>query len=546
MVTPTRDHIAPDGEGSFPSALLGAQLSHLHRYFEVSCNAAPDAIALESGSEWLTYRQLDESANQLAHLVADRVRPGERVGILLPRSTGMYVALLAVQKAGATFVPIDAAAPAERVAYITEDAGLALLLSSSDFSTASQQAGCPVLELDTMAGELEHAPVERPELTEEPDPSCYVIYTSGSSGRPKGVEVAQSSICNFIEVVRELYRVSPNDRVYQGMSLSFDFSIEEIWPTWAAGATVVAGPSDDRSLGDGLARFLTERDITMLYCVPTVLASIQPGLPCIHTLVVGGEACPAELVERWSRPGLRMLNTYGPTEATVTATAAELEAGRPVTIGRPLPSYHVVLLNDELNPVPDGDVGEICIGGPGVARGYVNRPDLTAERFLDYPRITGGGRLYRTGDLGRMQPDGEIAYLGRIDSEVKIRGRRVDLGEIDSLLLEDDAVAAAATALLPQGELAAYVTRRGTHPAVSQPDDAELVTRLHQGLCSRLPAYMVPTYLEVIDELPLMASGKVDRPKLPTPTRGRLVTSDAPHVPPFTPLQRQIAAVWAD
>jgi non-ribosomal peptide synthetase-like protein len=524
-------------------AVAGQRQRRLHRYFEASCDAVPDAIALETESEWLTYRQLDERANQLAHLVAGRVSPGERVGILLHRSTETYVALLALQKASTTFVPIDPAAPAERVAYISADAGLALLLSSSETSASAHAVGCQVLELDAVAEELEHAPVERPAIAEESDPSCYVIYTSGSSGRPKGVEIAQSSICNFIEVVRGLYQVSPIDRVYQGMSISFDFSIEEIWPTWAAGATLVAGPSDHRSLADGLAQFLAERDVTMLYCVPTVLASIQAEVPGIHTLVVGGEACPAEIVERWSRPGRRMLNTYGPTEATVTATVAELKAGQPVTIGRPLPSYQVVLLDDDQNLVSDGEVGEICIGGPGVARGYVNRPDLTAERFLNHPLITGEQRLYRTGDLGRMLPNGEIVYLGRTDSEVKIRGRRVDLGEIDSVLLEDDAVAAAATVLLAQGELAGYVTRRG---ARSEPDDAAVVTRLHEALRNRLPPYMVPAFLEVIDELPLMASGKVDRSNLPAPTGGRLITSEAPHVSPSSPLQQQMVAIWAE
>ena len=453
------------------------------------------------------------------------------------------MALLALQKAGTTFVPIDPLTPAERVAYISADAGLMLLLASVETSSAARAADCPVLELDAVADELDQAPAGRPEIIEEPDPSCYVIYTSGSSGRPKGVEVAQSSICNFIAVTRELYRVSPTDRVYQGMSISFDFSIEEIWPTWAAGATLVAGPSHDRSLGEGLAQFLTSRHVTILYCVPTVLASIQAELPRIHTLVVGGEACPGELVERWNRPGRRMLNTYGPTEATVTATVADLKPRRPVTIGRPLPSYRVVLLDDDLNPVPDGEVGEICIGGPGVARGYVNRPELTAERFLDNPPALTEQRLYRTGDLGRVLPDGEIAYLGRADNEVKVRGRRVDLGELDNLLLEDEAVAAAATTLLPHGELAGYLTRRSGWP---EPDNAALVTRLHKALKNQVPPYMVPAFLEVLDELPLMISGKVDRSKLPSPAGGRLITSDGPHEPPSSPLQQQIAAIWAD
>src|SRR5690606_27086013 len=281
------------------------------------------------------------------------------------------------------------------------------------------------------------------------DPVCYVIYTSGSSGRPKGVAVAQSSICNFIDVVPRIYDVRPTDRVYQGMTVSFDFSIEEIWPTFAVGATLVVGPTDSRKLGAELADFLDERGVTVLYCVPTLLATIPRDLPRIRNLLVGGEACPGQLVERWSRPGRRILNTYGPTEATVTATWCELRPGRPVTIGRPLPTYSIVLLDEERNLVPDGEVGEICSGGPGVARGYVGRPDLTADRFIEHALAPPGGRLYRTGDLGRITEYGEIEYLGRADAEVKIRGHRVDLGEIENVLLEDPDVAEAVAALVP-------------------------------------------------------------------------------------------------
>ena len=234
---------------------------------------------------------------------------------------------------------------------------------------------------------------------------------------------------------------------YQGMTIAFDFSIEEIWPTWAVGATLVAGPNDRRRLGAELADFLDRARITVLYCVRPCWRH-RPGRARIRSLLVGGEACPAQLVERWSRPGRRMLNTYGPTEATVTATWGELRPGRPVTIGRPLPTYTVLILDERGEPVAAGAVGEICIGGPGVARGYVGRPDLTAERFITHPLAPAGGPLYRTGDLGGSTADGEIEYLGRADAEVKIRGHRVDLGEIESVLLEDRGVAEAVAAMV--------------------------------------------------------------------------------------------------
>ncbi|MEV5706358.1 Pls/PosA family non-ribosomal peptide synthetase [Actinoallomurus sp. NPDC052274] len=519
-----------------------SRVRRLHRFFEATCDATPDAVALECDGERLTYRELDERANRLAHhLIHQGIVAGDRVGILLHRSTVMYVALLAALKAEATFVPIDPSAPPDRVAYMAKDSELKVVLSSSHQGALAAEAPCPVLELDALGPAPADLPASRPTPGGDVDPVCYVIYTSGSTGRPKGVEVAQSSICNFIDVVSEVYGVRRTDRVYQGMTIAFDFSIEEIWPTWAVGATLVAGPTDARRIGTGLAEFLTDARITVLYCVPTVLATVDRELPLVRTLLVGGEACPAELVERWARLGRRMLNTYGPTEATVTATWAELRPGRPVTIGRPLPTYAVTLLDESLQPVPDGAVGEICIGGAGVARGYLGRPDLTADRFLEDPRITGGGRLYRTGDLGRRLPDGEIEYLGRADSEVKVRGHRVDLQEIESVILEDLLVTGAVVTPYHGGDdLVAYVMHGETG------DDLELVSRTHQRLSARLPAYMVPAFMEVVDSLPMLPSGKVDRKSLPVPSGRRLIASGGPVVNAVTPTEHLIAGVWAE
>lgn len=494
----------------------------------------------------LTYAALDARANRLAHLLRGQgIGCGSRVAILLPRSVHTYVALLAAGKAGAAFVPIDPQSPPDRVGYILGDAGVDLVLTTADRSPGAIAPGHRVLDLDAAAGLAAASPVTRPlDGASGHDPIAYVMYTSGSSGRPKGVEVAQSSITNFLDVVPGLYGVRPGDRVYQGMTISFDFSIEEIWPTWSAGAALVAGPAGLPQFGAELADFLDRSAITMLYCVPTLLATIPRDLPRLRTLIVGGEPCPPRLVERWSRPGRRILNTYGPTEATVTATCAELLPGRPVTIGRPLPTYSVVLLDERREPVPDGETGEICIGGPGVARGYVGRPGLTAERFIEHPLASPGGRLYRTGDLGRVTATGDIEYLGRADSEVKIRGHRVDLGEIENVLLEDAGVAEAVAALVPvpgasADELAAYVV-----PAVSDGDPA-LAGRLHDRLRRRLPAYMVPSFLDVVAALPAMPSGKVDRRRLPPPTGRRLVGS-GPVTPAEGELETRLRAVWAE
>ncbi|MFC4604599.1 Pls/PosA family non-ribosomal peptide synthetase [Rhodococcus kronopolitis] len=524
----------------------GRRLNHV---FEASCDRAPRSVAVECGDARLSYEQLEYRANQLAHqLVAVGSGVGSRVAILLERSVETYVALLAILKAGAAFVPIDPASPADRIDYITSDAGADLVITTSSFAEILSTLHTDWLEVDTQADEIARRPSSRPILEVlHKDPAAYVIYTSGSTGRPKGVEVAQSSICNFLDVVPEVYDVQPTDRVYQGMTISFDFSIEEIWPTWAVGATLVAGPTDAGRLGGDLADFLDRTAITVLYCVPTLLATIPRELPGLRSILVGGEACPREIVERWARPGRRILNTYGPTEATVTATWCELLPGRPVTIGVPLPTYSVVILDEDRYPVADGEVGEICIGGPGVARGYVGRPDLTEDRFFPHPFAGPSGRLYRTGDLGRITADGEIEYLGRADAEVKIRGHRVDLGEIESVLLEDPAVASSVVALVTVSgsqHLAAYLVLRS---GVARPGDvAELVERLHGEAHSRLPDYMVPTFVDIVDELPMMPSGKVDRPRLPEPSGQRLAVATGPVVAAGSELERTLQLVWAE
>ncbi|MFJ7903259.1 amino acid adenylation domain-containing protein [Streptomyces sp. NPDC096198] len=405
--------LSPAGGRTGPAT--GGPPRRLHRFFESTCDRTPLSTALECDDRTLTYAGLDARANRLAHFLRrSGIGPGARVALLLPRSVDLYASLLGIGKAEAVFVPIDPASPPDRISFVLDDAAATVLLTGSAADPVARQTrpppGCRVLDLDDRAAELDTLPATRPDPTGAggPDPLAYIMYTSGSSGRPKGVQIAQSSICNFLRVVTPVYGVRPQDRVYQGMTVSFDFSIEEIWPTWATGATLVAGPAGPGRLGEDLADFLEERRVTLLYCVPTLLATVDRELPRIRTLVVGGEACPGRLVERWSRPGRRILNTYGPIEATVTATWKELRPGRPVTIGRPLPTYSVVLLDDRRRPVPPGAVGEICLGGPGLARGYGGRPELTADRFIDSPRAPSGGRLYRTGDLGRVNGEGEI------------------------------------------------------------------------------------------------------------------------------------------
>lgn len=516
----------------------------MHQFFENTVDRTPDAVAVQDGDVLLTYGQLEDRANRLAHHLRRRgLGADSRIGILLERSVWTYVTLLGIAKSGAAFVPIDPASPADRIDYIAGDAELDLLVTTTDLAANTPELPCTRLDLDEVDATIAREPAHRPEAVPDGDALCYVIYTSGSSGRPKGVAVAQSSICNFIDVVPAVYDVRATDRVYQGMTISFDFSIEEIWPTFAVGATLVVGPNDSRRLGAELADFLDETGVTVFYCVPTLLATIPRDLPRVRSVLVGGEACPAGLVERWSGRGRRMLNTYGPTEATVTATWGELYPGRPVTIGGPMPTYTIVILDDERREVSDGEAGEICIGGPGVAVGYLNMPEKTADRFV----VHRGERIYRTGDLGRWDSRGEIVYLGRADDEVKIRGHRVDLGEIDSLLLDDRDVESAVAAMIAVGgtdELVAYVTPKAGGDD-ERGDDDVLVARLHEHLRERVPDYMVPGFIEVLPELPTMPSGKVDRKKLPEPKGRRLITAGGEIVAPETEMEEKVRDAWA-
>jgi amino acid adenylation domain-containing protein len=520
----------------------------LHHFFEATSDRIPDKVAVEDGDHHVTYQELDQQANQLAHMLrALQIGTGSRVGILLHRSLQTYVSLLAILKAGAAFVPIDPGSPRDRLAYVVDDSGLDLLISSTEFAAMTAGLDAARLELDELADELAECPASRVAADDggdegDGDPLCYVVYTSGSSGRPKGVEVAQSSICNFINIVSRVYDVRPSDRVYQGMTIAFDFSIEEIWPTFAVGATLVVGPNDSRRLGAELSEFLNQTGVTVFYCVPTLLATLSGELPRVRSLLVGGEACPAELVQRWSSPGRRILNTYGPTEATVTATCGELRADIPVTIGRALPTYQIVLLNSDLQPVPAGDVGEICIGGPGVARGYVGHPDLTADRFIRHRLARDGGRLYRTGDLGRLLDSGDIEYCGRADTQVKIRGYRVELAEIESVLAQIPGIAQAVVhTYQPEpglDELVGYYRLdRGTNRVDQQ--------RVYQHLRARLPAYMIPAYLEQLNVIPMLPSDKVDRSKLPTPTGPRSLTTGHEYTGPATDTERLLADALA-
>jgi len=503
----------------------------LEDLFEERCDGLRHAgrdgdLIVDGPGGRLSYCELDARADQLARFLVGRhgVRPGERIGLLFDEAVDGYVGMLAVLKAHAVYVPLDPGFPPDRISYIVSDSEARTVLSHSRLAGLVRD-GLRAVFLDEAAAQIaaeSGGPLGPGEVGEPADDLCYVIYTSGTTGRPKGVAVSHSSICNFVRVAAATYGITAADRVYQGLTIAFDFAIEETWVPWLAGATLVPRPRGGSLLGRELSEFLREQHVTALCCVPTLLATLEDDLPGLRFLLVSGEPCPQELVERWHRPGRRFLNVYGPTETTVSATWTRLRSGTPVTIGVPLPTYSVVILDpDDDRVLPLGETGEIGIGGIGLAQGYLNLPDRTEAAFV--PDFAGlpdnpSGRIYRTGDLGRVNSYGEIEHHGRIDSQVKIRGYRIELTEIESVLAQTDEVAqAVVTTYEPEPgvtELAAYYRpRRDACRA-----DA---SRLYDHLRERLPAYMVPAYIQEIAEIPMTPGGKADRKTLPPPAGPR-------------------------
>jgi non-ribosomal peptide synthetase-like protein len=498
----------------------------------------------------LTFAELDRRANQLArHLREIGIGGGRRVALLCDDATQAYVSMLAALKAGAAYVPLDPAFPADRIAYIVDDAEVGAVLSLSRLRDLAGDLDVPVVCVDAVPelAARESRPLAAAERGPLTDPLAYIIYTSGSTGRPKGVAVRHASICNFVRVAAEVYGIRPGDRMYQGMTIAFDFSVEEIWVPWTAGATLVPRPPGSPLLGVDLHAYLVEQRVTALCCVPTLLATLEEDVPDLRFLLVSGEACPHDLILRWHRSGRRFLNVYGPTEATVTATWTAVDPDSAVTIGVPLPTYSVVILDpdDSTRALPRGEVGEIGIAGVGLAVGYVNRADLTERAFVrDAFDIPGNPsrRIYRTGDLGRVTETGEIEYQGRIDLQVKIRGYRIELTEIESVLLQVPGVAQAVVDTYEPVpgtvELVGYYSLRtdATDPGADV---------IRAALRERLPPYMVPVYLEHLDVVPMTAQGKADRRNLPAPM-ARLATAGREHVAPDGPAETALAASLAE
>ncbi|MGV9251183.1 non-ribosomal peptide synthase/polyketide synthase [Streptomyces sp. NPDC003697] len=528
------------GRGTFPP-VPAATLPEL---FERQAARTPDAVALADATRQLTYAEADRAANRLAHQLIERgVGPERVVALSLPRAMETVVAQLAVTKAGGCFLPVDPGYPEQRREFMVRDAGAWLVLDdpASVWTAAGPDTAPTDADRTTALG---------------PDHPAYVIYTSGSTGTPKGVVVSHRGLASFAAAAAEQYAAGPGDRVLQFASPSFDASVLELCVSLLTGATLVTG-EEGPLVGERLAEVLAERRISHTLIPPAALATVPPGtagaLPDLRTLIVGAEACPADLVEQWA-PGRRMVNSYGPTEATVVATwTGPLSPGPEAPpIGRPSGATRVHVLDAALRPVPPGVTGELYVAGPGLARGYLNRPGLTARRFVADPFGAPGERMYRTGDLVRWDADGQLRYAGRADDQVKLRGYRIEPGEIESALRRSPRVREAVVAVRTDGpaggpgngtgRLVAYVVPE-PDPAAQDPGQLA-VAQLREHLAGLLPPHMVPTVFVPLERLPLTPNGKTDRRALPQP--GPAQSAGGPRTAPRTDTERRIARIWAD
>jgi non-ribosomal peptide synthetase-like protein len=512
----------------------------LHELFESTAERCPGRTAVQCGHSRLTYAELDAFANRLAHALHARgVGCEDRVGIFLPRSENVYVAMLAILKAGAAYVPLDPETPPERVRFILQDSGAKCLITLSGMANALDGAP-PVLRLDVDRDEIADQPstrLTRGQTGASRDNLCYVIYTSGTTGQPKGVLIEHRNVTHLVRAESQLYGIVPEDRVFQFSSVAFDASVEEIWMAFFHGATLVVGTPEIIHSGSEFSLHLERLGVTVLSCVPTFLLMLDRDIATVRLLILGGEVCPPGLADRWQRPGRITWNTYGPTETTVIATAAVLLPHKPVTIGRAIANYQIFLMDEGGHPVPNGLPGEICIGGEGVGRGYLNRPEIEKQKFIMNGTLGGRPiRLYRTADRARLTPDGELEYLGRLDDQVKLRGFRIELSEIEAVINQEPGVlAAAATVHQPTQQIVAYIV-----PQSPQGPDR---FALRRRLVDRLPKYMVPAFLDELPALPMTDVGKIDRQRLPEP-RTPLLQERRARQGPRTEAERVVIEVW--
>ncbi len=522
-------------DGPVPAGTLG-------ELFAAQVRRTPDAVAVIAADRRWTYARLDRAADHVAHgLRARGVRRGDLVGVVMERSADVVAVLLGAAKAGAAFVPVDPAYPAERIAHVLDDARPALVVCTATTEPVLP-ADVPRWPYDGTLPTHDGHPHRTDHGGGRATDTAYVIYTSGSTGTPKGVVVTHAGLGNLATGQIERFAVRPASRVLQLASWSFDAAVSELCMALLSGAALVVAGADRLPPHVPLADVAAEFGVTHMTVPPSVLATVDTLPDTVETLIVAGEECPPRLAERWA--DRRLVNAYGPTEVTVCAAMSEplrATADGPVPVGRPLVNSRVYILDDFLKPVAPGAVGELYVVGPGLARGYLHRPDLTAQRFVANP-FRGPGdadRMYRTGDLARWTPEGELLFAGRADEQVKVRGFRVEPDEVRAVLARHEAVARAV--VLARQDVPGE--RRLVGYVVPVPGSADVDGReLRDHLADRLPEYMVPAAVVVLDALPLTVNGKLDRGALPAPDFAARVTGRAPR----TGTERLLCGLFAD
>ncbi|MET9258947.1 amino acid adenylation domain-containing protein [Amycolatopsis sp. NPDC004079] len=508
--------------------------------FQAQLARTPDLRAVVDGDRELTYARLHARAARLAHhLLAQGVRPGDRVGVAFGRSAEWLVAMQAVFHAGAVYVPLDPEYPADRLAHMIADSGPAVILTGHAHRAGIGAARRPVLEIDTL--DLDGPPVAFPDVAVDPRQPAYIVYTSGSTGRPKGVEVTHSGMAALCTVYSDRMDVRPGETILQSISPSFDASVFEVLSALATGGTLVLAPPGASS-AEQLLDLLVRHEIKHAAILPALLGTLpEAELPHLRTLVVGAEPVSGALAARWAA-GRAMINFYGPTETSIAVTASDpLDPGaaEDPPIGRPLDNVRLAVVDRFLRPLPQGVVGELYVAGSGVAQGYVNRPGETAERFVADPFGPPGSRMYRTGDLARWDADGQLRFAGRADAQVKVRGHRVEPGEIEAALLRHPAVGQAAVVVRDGRRLVGYVSpAAGNRAADLEP------ARLREFLAGSVPGHLIPAGFAVLDTLPLTLNGKVDRASLPDAAPRDPAT--AGYTAPRTPAEETLAEIWAE
>jgi amino acid adenylation domain-containing protein len=523
----------------------------LHEWIETQVESTPDAHAVTFEGKDITYRELNHRANQVAHhLQGLGVGPDVPVGVFLERSLEMVVALLGILKAGGAYLPLDPDYPKDRLAFMLEDAEPPVLLTHSELVPVLPEHRSKIVCFDTDKASLDREPDTNPLQSCTRENLAYVIYTSGSTGRPKGVPNQHAGVVNRLLWMQGAYRLDGTDRVLQKTPYSFDVSVWEFfWPLMTGACLVVARPEGHQQ-PDYLVNVIREQKITTMHFVPSMLRIFleSQGVESCRSLrrvFCSGEALPLELQKRFFQLlGAELHNLYGPTEAAVDVTYWQCTPNSRlsiVPIGRPIWNTQIYILDKYLQPVPIGIAGELHIGGAGLARGYLKRPEMTAERFISDP-FSGRARarLYKTGDLARFLPDGNLEYLGRTDHQVKIRGFRIELGEIEAVLCQHpavrEAVVIAREDVPGEKRLVGYLVARPPQPEVRA---------LRELLKKKLPEYMVPALFVFLEKLPLTASGKADRKALPAPEQQQ-PELDGRFVPPETEMERKIARVWKE